>query len=220
MRPSPMLARATLVLLLFPTVAMAQVTVDLPVSLPAAVVDLRTAEGAALVGARWRYSDVKVIEIDHHAVGPDLRASGAPNRTGDISPHAEPADFDDSAWEAIEPEALEARRSNGRLAFNWYRTKITLPRTIGGLDVTGSTVVFELVVDDYAEIWVDGRLPLVLGQTGGPGQLDHHAAGRDLAQRSAKGGHGALQHKAVPHAGRVALVFGLEVRLFHAPLSD
>ena len=49
---------------------------DLPVGLPAAVVDLRTAEGAALVQARWRYSDVKLIEIDHHAAGPDLRAVG------------------------------------------------------------------------------------------------------------------------------------------------
>jgi gluconolactonase len=38
---------------------------------------------------------------------------------------------------------------------------------VGGFDVTGATVVLELVLDDYAEIWVDGKLPLVLGQTGG-----------------------------------------------------
>ena len=89
------------------------------------------------------------------------------NRTNDISPHAEAADFDDSAWETIEPAALETRRSNGRLAFNWYRTRVTLPAKVGGFDVAGSTVVLELVLDDYAEIWVDGQLPLVLGQTGG-----------------------------------------------------
>jgi hypothetical protein len=135
-RPFSVLAGA---LLAVPGLAAAQATVDLPVVLPAAVVDLRTAEGAALVQAQWRYSDVKVIEADHRAAGPDLRASGPPNRTNDISPHAEAVDFDDSAWEAITPEALETRRSNGRLAFNWYRTKITLPRTLGGFDVTGAT---------------------------------------------------------------------------------
>jgi len=33
---------------------------------------------------------------------------------------------------------------------------------------TGATVVFEVVVDDYAEIWVDGHMPHILGQVGGP----------------------------------------------------
>jgi len=182
------LARAALALFAWPALATAQATVDLPVVLPAAVVDLRTAEGAALVRAQWRYSDVKVIEVDHHAAGPDLRASGPPNRTNDISPHAEAADFDDSAWESIAPGALETRRSNGRLAFNWYRTKVTLPRTVGGFDVTGATVVFELVVDDYAEIWVDGRLPLVLGQTGGQLIKGFNAPNRVVLTRDARPG--------------------------------
>jgi gluconolactonase len=146
---------------------MAQVTTDVPVPVPAAIVDLRTDEGARLVGAVWRYSDVAVVETEHREPGPDLRPTGAPNRTNDISPHAGAADFDDTAWPVIAPAALEHRRSHGRLAFNWYRTSVTLPGRLGGLDVTGSTVVFELVIDDYAEIWVDGKLPVVLGQTGG-----------------------------------------------------
>jgi gluconolactonase len=163
--------RATLALaglgLLRAAGAGAQVTTDIPAALPAAVVDLRTDEGARLVGAAWRYSDVRVIAVDHHEPGPDFRASGPPNRTNDIVPHAEAADFDDSSWPVIAPAALERRRSHGRLAFNWYRTRVTLPRRVGELDVIGATVVFELVVDDYAEVWVDGRLPVVLGQTGG-----------------------------------------------------
>ena len=44
---------------------------------------------------------------------------------------------------------------------------MTIPETVGTFDTAGSTVVFEVVVDDYAEVWVDGRLPRVLGQTGG-----------------------------------------------------
>jgi gluconolactonase len=44
---------------------------------------------------------------------------------------------------------------------------VTIPEKIGNFDPTGSTVIFEVVLDDYAEIWVDGKLPTVLGQTGG-----------------------------------------------------
>ena len=36
---------------------------------------------------------------------------------------------------------------------------VTIPETLGGFDPTGATVVFEMVVDDYAEVWVDGELP-------------------------------------------------------------
>ena len=168
--------------------ALAQVTTDVPAALPAAVVDLRTREGAAVVDAEWRYSDVKVIEVDHHAPGPDLRPSGPPNRTNDISPHAEGVGFDDSAWERIDPPALETRRSHGRLAFNWYRTKVTLPPRVAGFDVTGSTVVLELVLDDYAEVWVDGKLPIVLGQTGGQLIKGFNAPNRVVLTRSAQPG--------------------------------
>jgi gluconolactonase len=134
---------------------------------PDAIIDLRTAEGAALTNAEWRYSDARIVEADFRGPGTDLRATGAPNRTHDIEPKAGGADFDDSAWPVIAPEALEHRRSTGRLAFNWYRTKITLPERVGELATAGSTVVLEIVLDDYAEIWVDGRLDHVLGQTGG-----------------------------------------------------
>ena len=171
-----------------PAVGKAQVTVDLPETIPAAVVDLRSAEGARLVKARWHYSDVRVVEVDHRAAGPDLRPSGPPNRTNDIAPHAQAIDFDDSAWETIEPAELETRRSNGRLAFNWYRTRITLPASVGGFDVTGSTVVLELVIDDYAEIWVDGRLPLVLGQTGGQVIRGFNAPNRVVLTQNARPG--------------------------------
>ena len=61
-------------------------------------------------------------------------------------------------WEQIKPAQLEERRSTGRLCFNWYRTSVTIPDKIGSFDPTGSTVVFEIAIDDYAEVWVDGKL--------------------------------------------------------------
>jgi gluconolactonase len=134
---------------------------------PSAVIDLRTADGVRLVKGQWRYSDTAIIEADFNAPGLDLKPSGGPIKTYDFTPKAGAADFDDSAWQAIEPAALETRRSTGRLCFNWYRTTVTIPDRVGTFSTHGSTVVFEIVVDDYAEVWVDGKLPRLLGQTGG-----------------------------------------------------
>jgi gluconolactonase len=186
--PAPALLLAAIVTAVAPTTGAGQATVDLPVALPTAVIDLRTEEGAALVKAQWRYTDAKVIEVGNRAPGPDFRPSGPPNRTHDISPHAGGADFDDSAWETVAPAELEARRSNGRLTFNWYRTRLTLPAKVANFDVTGSTVVLELVMDDYAEIWVDGRLPLALGQTGGQLIKGFNAPNRVILTQDARPG--------------------------------
>jgi gluconolactonase len=155
---------------------------------PDAIVDLMTIEGAQLIRGQWRYSDAKVVEVDHHWPGVDLGPSGPPNRTLDLVPHAGAADFDDSPWQAIEPASLEKRRANGRLCFNWYRINVTIPDRIGSLDPTGSTVVFEVVVDDYAEIWVNGKLPLVLGQTGGQLIKGFNAPNRVIIARNVKPG--------------------------------
>ena len=175
-------------LALAPAAAWPQATGDVPTVLPAAVVDLRTDEGARLAQAQWRYSDVAIVGVDHHEPGPDLRATGVANRTNDITPHAQAADFDDSRWQVVAPAELELRRSHGRLAFSWYRTAVTLPEKIGEVDVRGSTVVLELVLDDYAEIWVDGKLPLVLGQTGGAAIKGFNAPNRVVLTTDARPG--------------------------------
>ncbi|HEU4490262.1 MAG TPA: hypothetical protein VFR74_05265, partial [Jiangellales bacterium] len=65
---------------------------------------------------------------------------------------------------------------------------MTLPERVGDLDVAGATVVFEVVVDDYAEVWVDGRLPLALGDTGGPVVAGFNAPNRVLLTRTARPG--------------------------------
>ena len=106
---------------LFARVAFAQVTADAPTVRPDAIVNLATDEGAALVRGQWRYHDARIIEVEHRNPGPDLRPSGPPNRTYDITPHAGANDVDDAAWEAIAPAGLEARRSNGRRSSWWGR---------------------------------------------------------------------------------------------------
>jgi gluconolactonase len=155
---------------------------------PDAIVDLETPEGLRLVGGIWRFSDVAVEPVAHREPGPDLKASGAPNRTLDVAPHAGAAGFDDRAWSVVDPATLQARRGHGRLAFAWYRLAVTIPRRVGGLDPTGATVVFGITVDDYAEVWVDGRLPQVLGQRGGGLVAGWNAPNRVVLTRDARPG--------------------------------
>src|SRR5262245_51765734 len=89
----------------------AQVTGDVPAGKPVAIVDLGTRDGAGLVGGMWKYADARIIEVDHRAPGPDLKPTGPATRTYDIMPHAGAADFDDSAWQAVDATSLDARRS-------------------------------------------------------------------------------------------------------------
>ena len=158
---------------------------------PDAIVDLQTQEGVALVGGQWRYSDATVEEVAFVELGsPEdpLGPGTVPNRTYDIAPHAEAADFDDSGWTALAPADTMRRLADGRVCFNWYRIAVTLPERIGDTEVAGSTVVFEVVVDDYAEVWVNGQLPHALGDSGGPVVAGFNAPNRVVLTRDARPG--------------------------------
>jgi gluconolactonase len=155
---------------------------------PDAVIDLQTAEGTALAEAEWRYRDATVQEIDFVDVGPDLGPSGLPNRTYDIVPHAEAADFDDTTWVVLAPYETQRRLGHGRVSFTWYRIGVTIPAHVGEFDTSGSTVVFEVVIDDYAEVWVDGKLPVALGDTGGQVVGGFNGPNRVVLTRNAQPG--------------------------------
>jgi gluconolactonase len=153
-----------------------------------AVVDLRTLAGVARVQAQWRYRNAQIQEIEHRSVGADLKASGPKNRTFDFTPDARATDFDDSKWEVIPADSLEKRRGNGRLSLNWYRLNVTIPEKVGSFDTKGSTAVFEIVVDDYAEVSVNGQAPFVLGQSGGTVAAGWNAPNRVVLTRDARPG--------------------------------
>jgi gluconolactonase len=158
---------------------------------PDAIVDLQTEDGVALVGGQWRYSDARVEEVEFVELGSlsdPLGPGTVPNRTFDVVPHAEAVDFDDSSWTALAPADTMRRLANGRVCFNWYRIAVTLPDRIGDVDVTGSTVVFEVVIDDYAEVWVNGSMPHALGDTGGPVVAGFNAPNRVVLTPDARPG--------------------------------
>ncbi len=155
---------------------------------PVVSLDLATREGAAMVNGQWRYSDTKIIEVDFKGPGADGQPTGVPVRTYDYLPKAGVAGFDDSGWEILDPTTLTERRGAGRMSFNWYRIAITIPKRIDGYDPSGSTVVFETALDDYAEIWVDGELPRAVGQTGGSVVGGWNAQNRLVIGRAVKPG--------------------------------
>jgi gluconolactonase len=140
--------------------AVAVVAASAAFSSPTAVaqskkIDLRTKDGAEALKAQWKYHDVKIVEVD--GKGPD----GKPNKTYNIEPRAEKPEFDDTKWEVIAPETLKDRRSSGQVCFCWYRVKLTMPA-----EAAGKSVFFQTTVDDYGEVWVDGRLPRTPGRGG------------------------------------------------------
>ena len=88
---------------------------------------------------------------------------GEPNQgfTAEIegSPCRLPA-YDDSNWAVC--DNLGDVLSKGVCAA-WWRTTITLPKQIDGIDVAGARLYLETTVDDYAEIWVNGECNLLTG---------------------------------------------------------
>jgi gluconolactonase len=168
--------------------ATAKARSDAPSGKPVAAIDLESSEGVKMVRGEWRYSDTRIVEVDFRGPGPEGQPTGAPVKTYDYTPHAGGADFDDSNWVVIDPATLTQRRATGRLCFNWYRIKITIPERIGGFDPTGSTAVFETALDDYAEVWVDGELARSLGQMGGSVVGGWNAPNRLVIGRDVKPG--------------------------------
>ncbi len=138
-----------------------------------AIADLRTREGAAAVKAVWKFHEASIVEAEFKAPGPaatdplPLYPTGQKIATHALEPKAGAARFDDSQWEIIDPGKMETRFGSGLLSFVWFRLKVTLPEKLGNFSAAGSTVVLEIVADDYSEIHVNGQLSKTFGQSGG-----------------------------------------------------
>jgi gluconolactonase len=132
-----------------------------PTGPPAQSVDLMTTEGVALFGGHWRNMDAKIVE------GPPRPNADPWKVSYDLQPKAGDTAFDDSSWPTIEPKALADRRGGGGVFMTWYRIALTLPPRVGDFQTTGALAVFHIIVDDYAEVWVNGQLPRAVGKPSG-----------------------------------------------------
>lgn len=150
----------------------AQETRQLAVDKPQAIADLRKSEGAALVSAKWFVQPAHLVETTFRAPGPGsngdvllIYPTGMPVKTHIIHPQIGSADFDKGFVE-VKPVDLEMREGMGLVSFVWFKTEIIIPEKIGELNTDGTTAVFEVVVDDYCEIWVNGKQMTGFGQSG------------------------------------------------------
>jgi gluconolactonase len=132
-----------------------------PAGTPAHSVDLMTAEGVKLFGGQWRNMDARIAEAPPRPNADPWKVSY------DLQPKAGAADFDDAAWPAIEAKALADRRGGGGVFMTWYRIALTIPPHIGDFATEGAIAVFHIIVDDYAEVWVNGQLPRAVGKPSG-----------------------------------------------------
>lgn len=157
-------------------------------AIPDQVIDLRTAAGVEQVRGQWHFAPAEIVASENHPAGPDKRPTSDLAPTHDISPRMGTPEFDAAPWQAIAPDSLETRRTPGKLAFAWYRFDFTLPESLDGVKVAGADLIFEIVVDDYAEVWVDGALPQILGQRGGALVGGWNAPSRVVVAHDAKPG--------------------------------
>ena len=173
-------------------IAFAQETRQLAVDKPQAIADLKTIEGAALVNAKWYVQPAYVKDADFKSPGSGtngdlmlLYPSGMKIKTHTLYPQIGSADFDKNFME-IKPTNLEVREGMGLVSFVWFKTDITIPGSIGGLNATGTIAVFEIVVDDYSEIWVNGKQMQGFGQSGNGVIAGYNTRNRVILTNNAK----------------------------------
>ena len=136
-----------------------------PLVPPAHVVDLMTAAGSAVFGARWRGREAKLVECPALSDAmPEFKT------TYDIEPRAGISGFDDSDWPVVAATDLGAKRGGGLVSFFWFRTTLTIPAEAAGFDTAGAMAVLRVNIDDYAEVWINGELPRAAGRTS-PGTI-------------------------------------------------
>jgi gluconolactonase len=151
----------------------AQETRQLSVDKPQAIADLRTKAGAAIVKARWYVQPAHIAAKNFYLPGPQkgagdalpLYPTGKAIQTHSLHPQIGAADFEKGFIE-INPGELEKRQGSGLFSFVWYKIELSIPAVIGKLATKGTTAIFEIVVDDYSEIWVNGKQQVGFGQPG------------------------------------------------------
>src|SRR5262249_29188158 len=124
------------------------------------------------VKGTWRYHEV---------------TTGTGPRKNEIEPKAH-GTFDDSKWEVLKPETLKNARGAGGYCWCWYRIRVTLPEKVNGKAVADSIVWFRTTVDDYGEIWVNGKIDLSFGKSGRGAVSGFNSQNRVLLTKKAKPG--------------------------------
>ncbi|HEY0678168.1 MAG TPA: SMP-30/gluconolactonase/LRE family protein [Chitinophagaceae bacterium] len=174
--------------------AIAQESRQLSIGGPNAIADLRTEEGAALVNANWYVQPATLAVKQFRSPGPGsngdalpLYPTGNAIQTHTLEPQIGSAGFE-KGFMKVSPAELEKRQGTGLFSFIWYKIEVTLPSAIGDLAINGTTAVFEIVVDDYSEVWVNGKQQPVFGESGNGLISGYNSRNRVVLTNNAKPG--------------------------------
>jgi hypothetical protein len=166
-------------------------------------ISLMTAQGVAEVKGQWRYHEVvTAVGAQHNEIEP--KAHGA---------------YDDSSWEVLPPETLKKGRGPGFYSWCWYRIRVTIPNNVDGKPFAGGPVWFQTTVDDYGEIWVDGKIDSASGKSGRGTVSGFNTRNRVRLQKSEPGIGKGGKKKAVRRDAKPGDVFQIAVLGINGPLG-
>lgn len=112
--------------------------------MPRIALDLNKAEDRRHVKGEWRVAAGLVPGAPNEGLTSQL-----------LSSPARLAEHDDSKWAVCRD--IRESRSVG-FTFAWYRIAVEVPAAIGGTTLAGSRLWFETNIDNYGEIWIDGKI--------------------------------------------------------------
>ena len=121
--------------------------------MPRVFLDLNNVEDLTKVKGQWRVAQGLVPGQPNEGLTAQLL--GSPARL---------PDYDDTGWELC--MNIRKSRSVG-FTFAWYRLTLELPEQVNGIAIAGTRVFFETNIDNYGEIWVDGKQDRVTGMIQG-----------------------------------------------------
>jgi hypothetical protein len=122
-------------------------------SMPRITLDLNRTEDLKKVKGQWRVGAGLVPGESNEGLVAQL--SGTAARL---------PDYDDSGWEVC--TNIRNSLSVG-FTFAWYRITVEIPDQVYGVTLAGSRLFFETNMDNYGEIWVDGKLDRAGGAIAG-----------------------------------------------------
>jgi len=117
--------------------------------MPRVFLDLNNVEDLRKVKGQWRVAQGLIPGQPNEGLTAQLL--GSPARL---------PDYDDTGWELC--TNMRKSRSVG-FTFAWYRLTLELPEQINGIAIAGTRIFFETNIDNYGEIWVDGKQDPVTG---------------------------------------------------------
>ena len=175
-----------------------------------AIVDLKTNAGQRIVNAQWQSLSAEIMPVKFRAAGPSdkdklfLYPTGKEINTSNIYPKYGTPEFINAKWENVAATDLETRRGNGLQSHVWYKLKVTIPEKIGNVSAEGTRIIFEIVADDYSEVFINGKLNKSFG----------------ARNNGVIGGWNARQRVWLTDKARIGESFDISILVTNGPVAD